>query len=100
MMKHERGVALLQALLLSMIVSLLALQLTLTARDQIETVRLLEERLQADLLTHSLEMEALFNLLTVEDLLNKFMRTIVSLPITFFLDYFEFGRTTFTLMKS
>ena len=67
MMKHERGVALLQALLLSMIVSLLALQLTLTARDQIETVRLLEERLQADLLTHSLEMEALFNLLTVED---------------------------------
>lgn len=67
MIKRERGVALLQALLLSMIVSLLALQLTLTARDQVTTVRLVEERLKADLLIHSLEIEALFNLLTLED---------------------------------
>ena len=75
MTERERGVALLQALLLSMIVSLLALQLTLTARDQVATVRLLEERLQADLLTHSLEVEVLFNLLTLEDQAPSFRRS-------------------------
>lgn len=65
--RGERGVALLQALLLTMIVSLLALQLSLTAREQVTTARMLESRLEADLLAHSLEVEALFNLMTMED---------------------------------
>ena len=65
--KRESGVALLQALLLTMIVSLLALQLSLTAREQVTTAQMLESRLEADLVSHSLEVEALFNLLTMED---------------------------------
>ena len=65
--RGQRGVALLQALLLAMIVSLLALQLSLTAREQVTTARMLESRLEADLLAHSLEVEALFNLMTMED---------------------------------
>jgi hypothetical protein len=64
---RQQGVALLQALLLAMIVSLLALQLSLTAREQIVTARMLEDRLEADLLAHSLEVEALFNLMTIEN---------------------------------
>lgn len=63
----EKGVALLQALLLTMIVSLLALQLSLTAREQVTTAQMLESRLEADLLSHSLEVESLFNLMTMED---------------------------------
>ena len=45
---RQQGVALLQALLLAMIVSLLALQLSLTAREQIVTAPMLEDRLEAD----------------------------------------------------
>ena len=71
--RGQRGVALLQALLLTMIVSLLALQLSLTAREQVTTARMLESRLEADLLAHSLEVEALFNLMTMEDRAPSFL---------------------------
>lgn len=70
---RQSGVALLQALLLTMIVSLLALQLSLTAREQVRTAQMLEERIEADLLAHSLQAEALFNLFTMEDLAPTFV---------------------------
>jgi hypothetical protein len=41
---------------------LLALQLSLTAIEQVTTAMMLESRLEADILAHTLEVEALFNL--------------------------------------
>lgn len=56
----QRGVALLQVLLLSMVISLLLLQLVYTARGQLSVAREVEQRIHADLIIYSARNEALF----------------------------------------
>lgn len=58
--RQQTGVALLQVLLLSIVMSLLLLQLVYTARGQLVLTRELEQRVQADLMIHSAKSEALF----------------------------------------
>ena len=58
--KQQAGVALLQVLLLSIVMSLLLMQLVYTARGQLVLARELEQRVQADLMIHSAKSEALF----------------------------------------
>lgn len=58
--RRQKGIALLQVLLLSMIISLLLMQLVYTARGQISVAREIEQRVRADLLIHSARSEALF----------------------------------------
>ena len=58
--KQQAGVALLQVLLLSIVMSLLLMQLVYTARGQLVLARELEQRVQADLMIHSARSEALF----------------------------------------
>ena len=60
----ESGVALLQVLLLSMIVTLLVLQLIYSARGQLRLANDVEHRVEADLLIHSAFNRALFSLIT------------------------------------
>ena len=60
---EQRGVALLQALLLSMVVTLLLLQLVFAARGQLRVAAEIEERVASDLLLYSARSEALFSLL-------------------------------------
>ena len=60
---EQRGVALLQALLLSMVIALLLLQLVFAARGQLRVAAEIEERVAADLLLYSARSEALFSLL-------------------------------------
>jgi len=60
---QQRGVALLQALLLSMVITLLLLQLVFAARGQLRVAAEIEERVAADLLLYSARSEALFSLL-------------------------------------
>ena len=57
---HQSGVALLQVLLLSAIISLLAIRFTETARDQLKIVTQFEDRVQAQLLAHSVMSEVIF----------------------------------------
>jgi Tfp pilus assembly protein PilX len=64
---QQRGVALLQALLLSMVIALLLLQLVFTARGQLRVAAEIEERVAADLLLYSARSEALFSLLVSID---------------------------------
>ena len=58
--RQQAGVALLQVLLLSIVMSLLLMQLVYTARGQLVLARELEQRVQADLMIHSAKSEALF----------------------------------------
>lgn len=58
--KQQAGVALLQVLLLSIVMSLLLIQLVYAARGQLVLARELEQRVQADLMIHSAKSEALF----------------------------------------
>lgn len=58
--KQQSGIALLQVLLLSIVMSLLLMQLVYTARGQLVLARELEQRVQADLMIHSAKSEALF----------------------------------------
>lgn len=61
--RNQGGVALLQVLLLSMVISLLLIQLVYTARGQLALAGRLDERVRADLIIHSAKSEALFALL-------------------------------------
>ena len=58
--RDQTGVALLQVLLLSAVMSLLAIRFTETARDQLEMVTQFENRVQAQLLAHSAMSEVIF----------------------------------------
>lgn len=59
--RDQGGVALLQVLLLSMLISLLLMQLVYTARGQLELANEIEQRVQADLLLYSAKSEAVFS---------------------------------------
>lgn len=57
---YQRGVALLQVLLISAVIALLALQLTFSGRDQVAAAAGLESRIKAQLLAHSVLQTAIF----------------------------------------
>jgi hypothetical protein len=59
----QGGIALLQVLFLSVIMTLLLLQLTYSARGQLSLAREVEQRVNADLLMHSAKNEAVFALI-------------------------------------
>jgi len=63
---NQRGIALLQVLLISSIISILALYFTLTARQQLAVASLASDRVNAVLLLRSTESKVLFELLTKE----------------------------------
>ena len=56
----QSGVALLQVLLLSALMSLLAIRFTETARDQVEIAGQIDNRIRAQLVAHSIINEAIF----------------------------------------
>lgn len=60
---RQQGVALLQVLLLSVVITLLLLQLIYTARGQLAVTSEVEQRVKADLIMHSAQNEALFSVL-------------------------------------
>lgn len=60
---RQQGVALLQVLLLSVVITLLLLQLIYTARGQLAVTSEVEQRVKADLLIHSAQNEALYSIL-------------------------------------
>jgi general secretion pathway protein K len=62
---HERGVALVQVLLITGIIGLLMLQLALTAREQVARAMLVADRVEADMRARSREAAVLYTLLTV-----------------------------------
>lgn len=64
---RSKGIALLQVLLISAIITVLALYLTLTAQQQISVAQLAADKATAELHLRSTESEALFNLLTREE---------------------------------
>ena len=64
--RHQQGVALIQVLLISAVVIILAIQFSFTARDQIETARGLDSRIQAQLRSYSLQNLTIFRMLTDE----------------------------------
>ena len=77
---HHRGVALLQVLLLSVIITLLVLQLSYTARGQLALVHEVEQRIQADLLIHSAKNEAAFSLIVSRGTMDAGSLSLVTVP--------------------
>lgn len=63
-MRRELGVALVLVLMIVGVLSLLMLQLGLTARQQVSQARQVVDRAEAELIIHSVESEVRFNLLT------------------------------------
>ena len=63
-MNRQRGVALVQVLLVTAIIILLVMQLSLTAVDQVSRAQALQDRSEASLYLHSREVALLYTLLT------------------------------------
>ena len=61
----QRGVALIQVLLLTAILSMMALQFTLSSRQQVTIATDLQNKMQAEIKLRSLESKMLFTLLTL-----------------------------------
>lgn len=64
MMQRQRGIALIQVLLVTGIISLLMLQMGLTARDQVARAQALADRAELQLAAQSRESALLYSLLT------------------------------------
>lgn len=63
-MRRQRGVALVQVLLVTTIIILLVMQLSLTAADQVKRAQQLQDRSEAALYLHSREVALIYTLLT------------------------------------
>lgn len=61
--KCQSGVALIQVLLISAIISLLAIQFSYTARSKVEQTQLLEQRINTQLQVYSMQNIAMFSML-------------------------------------
>ena len=61
---RQKGVALVQVLLVTTIIILLVMQLSLTAREQVRRAQALQDRSEASLYLHSREVAMLYTLLT------------------------------------
>jgi general secretion pathway protein K len=64
MMRRQKGVALVQVLLVTTIIILLVMQLSLTAAEQVRRAQALQNRSEAALYLHSREVALLYTLLT------------------------------------
>jgi type II secretory pathway component PulK len=64
MRRHQSGVAMVFVLALTVVLGMLILQFSLTAKSQLAQATILLDRARAELLAHSLESELLFVLLT------------------------------------
>lgn len=64
MTRKQQGIALIQILLITVILSVFAMYLTLTARQQVEIASWSQDRAEAEVEIHSTEAEILFQLLT------------------------------------
>ena len=64
MRSRQRGIALVQVLLVTAIIMLLVVQLSLTAADQVKRAQALKDRSEAALYLHSREVAMLYTLLT------------------------------------
>ena len=64
MLSRQRGVALVQVLLVTAIIMLLVIQLSLTAQEQVRRAQALNDRSEASLFLHSREVAMLYTLLT------------------------------------
>lgn len=73
----QKGIALFQVLLLTAIISVLAIQFTQTAKNQISIASTLADRVQADIDMRTAESQLLFSLLTA----NRYKHQIEGLPI-------------------
>lgn len=62
---RQRGVALIQVLLISTILSLMALHFSLSGRQQVQIARMMQDKVLAEVALRTLESEMLFALLTV-----------------------------------
>lgn len=62
----QKGVALLQVLMISMIISILAIQFSMTARNQVSIASAYSDRAKAQLKLHSVQNEILYALSTVD----------------------------------
>lgn len=62
--KNQQGVALIQVLLVSTIITILAISFTYTAREQINTAMAFEQRIKASQLLRTTQSKILFSLLT------------------------------------
>jgi general secretion pathway protein K len=61
----QKGIALIQVLLLSAILSMMALHFTLSSRQQVNIANDLQDKIQAEVEMRTLESEVLFSLLTL-----------------------------------
>ena len=72
MSSYQRGVALIQVLLVTSILSVLALYMTQTAKSQIQQAKWMNNKAQAHIELHSAESELLFELFTLTTFLILF----------------------------
>jgi general secretion pathway protein K len=72
--KQQKGMALFQVLLITAVISILALQFTQTAKNQIAIARLIDDRIKASPLLATAESELLFTLLTESKRANSISR--------------------------
>jgi len=75
LLKHQQGIALIQVLLISAILTVLALYLTATAKDQVKIAQWNDNKAEALVALHSAESELLFTLLVSSKLANKLKNT-------------------------
>jgi general secretion pathway protein K len=72
LMKHkQKGIALIQVLLISAIITVFAIYLSQTARQQVSIASLLNDRSQAAVSIHDSESLVLFNLLTKQSMVER-----------------------------
>jgi general secretion pathway protein K len=95
----QTGVALIQVLLISAIISLLAIRFSYTAREQVSTATDFEQRIQATQLLQSTQSKILFTLLTEEDFANPNEIFPMSEPWNFYGQSFYLEQTDSTHVK-
>jgi general secretion pathway protein K len=95
----QTGVALIQVLLISAIISLLAIRFSYTAREQVSTATDFEQRIQATQILQSTQSKILFTLLTEEDFANPNEIFPMSEPWNFYGKSFYLEQTDSTHVK-
>ncbi|MDG1166191.1 MAG: hypothetical protein P8N61_12550, partial [Porticoccaceae bacterium] len=88
--ENQAGVALLQVLILSALLSLVAVRFTITARDQLAMAGDLEHRLQAQMVAHSTFNQIIFSQLSqnIDVVSSDTKKTALTLPSSSILNRF------------
>jgi general secretion pathway protein K len=95
----QTGVALIQVLLISAIITLLAIRFSYTAREQVSTATTFEQRIQATQLLQSTQSKMIFTLLTEEDFAKANEIFPMSEPWNFYGKSFYLEQTDSTYVK-